>query len=282
MKSSQSQKSITLSASLIAATLFASSIAAFGAAQPISGIDISAKKNPGGVKSSIVIGATGGGGPGRLVIANGFFFPGFNSAARFAAPEALFGDGALPGGAVLRMERFSEPDFGISLPFYAVDANILSLSVASETPLFIDATHSYDWSYIIQSTTMGQMSITNVDALGGDIVSSSFAVSYHVEFMQVGGSGGPLVLNGTDNYAFEGTPDWSNQLPGGGTPPGGTNFVLGSDGTTLTGAVFSSTSGIFSSNVQAVPEPSSAVFLLSGAALCLRRRSLRTSECNAS
>jgi len=282
MKSSQSQKSITLSTSLIAATLFASSIAAFGAAQPISGIDISAKKNPGGVpsKPKMAIGAPGGGGPGRLIIANSFFFPGFDSAARFAAPEDLFGEGALPGGAVLRMQRFTEPDFGISLPSYAVDTKILALSVASETPLFIDATHSYDWFYTIQSTTMGQMNLTNADALGGDIISSAFAVSYHVEFTQVGGSGGPLSLNGTDTFAFEGTPDWSNQLPGGGTPPGGTNFALGSDGTTMTGAVISSASGIWAANVQVVPEPSSVVLLLFGAALGLRRRSLRTSERN--
>ena len=277
MKSQQPSKSLTLSVSLIAATLLASTIAAFGAAQPIPGIDISAKKNPGGVKSSIFL----GGGSGGLPIPNNFFFPGFNSAARFAAPEQFFGEGALAGGAVLRMERFTEPDFGISLPSYAVNTKILSLSVASETPLFIDATHSYDWAYLVSSTTMGTMSLSNADALGGDITSSSFAVSYHVEFTQVGGSGGPLSVNGFDTYAFSGTPDWSNQFPDASTPPGGANFVLGSNGTSIDGATIASASGIFSSNVQSVPEPSSVVLLLAGAAFCLRRRSLRTHERNA-
>lgn len=259
-----SQKT-TKSTTLIAASLVASSIAAFGAAQPIPGVDISAKK---GDHYSMYV----GGGSGGLPILDNFFFPGFVSATRFAAPEGLFGDGALPGGAVLSMQRFSEPNFGISLPSYAVDAKILSLSVASETPLFIDATHSYDWSYTIQSTTMGNMNLTNATALGGVIASSSFAVSYHVEFTQVGGSGSPLVINGTDTFAFDGTPDWSNQLPGGGTPPGGTNFVLGSNGTTMDGAVISSASGIFAADVQAVPEPSTAFFgALSALVFALRR-----------
>lgn len=253
---------------IFAAILIASSIAAFGAAQPIPGVDISAKKNPGGVKSSIFL----GGGAGGLPIANNFFFPGFNSSARFAAPEQFFGEGALAGGAILRMERFTEPDFGISLPSYAVNAKILSLSVASETPLFIDATHSYDWVYTIASTTMGSMSLTNADALGGDIISSSFAVSYHVEFSQVGGSGGPLSINGSDSYAFSGTPDWSNQFPDASTPPGGTNFVLGSNGTTIAGATLASSSGIFSSNVQSVPEPTTVSLLAFGALLALRRK----------
>lgn len=267
---------MTLSASLIAATLFASSIAAFGAAQPISGIDISAKKNPGGVPSKPKMSV--GGGPGGLPIPDNFFFSGFSSASRFAAPEDLFGEGALAGGAVLRMQRFTEPDFGISLPSYAVDTKILSFSVASETPLVIDGAHSYNWQYLVSSTAMGTMSLTNADALGGDIISSSFAVSYHVEFTQVGGSGGPLVINGTDSFAFEGTPDWSNQLPGGFAPPGGSNFALGTNGITMDGAVLSSASGIFAAHVQAVPEPSSVVLLLAGAAFCLRRRSLRTHE----
>lgn len=261
----KSHQSLTLNASLIAATLLASSIAAFGAAQPIPGIDISAKKNPGGVKSSIFM----GGGSGGLPIPNDFFFIGFNSSARFPAPEQFFGEGALPGGAIMRMERFTEPDFGISLPSYAVSTKILSLSVASETPLFIDATHSYNWEYLITSTTMGTMSLTNADASGGDIISSSFAVSYQVEFNQVGGSGGPLFVNGFDTYAFVGTPDWSNQFPDASTPPGGANFVLGSNGTTIDGATIASASGIFSSNVQSVPEPSSVLLLLAGAAfLC--------------
>lgn len=275
MKSPQPIKSLTLSASLIAATLFASSIAAFGAAQPIPGIDISAKKNPGGPPQPKM---AVGGGPGGLPIPDNFFFFGFSSAARFAAPEDLIGEGALAGGAVLRMQRFTEPDFGISLPSYAVDTKILSFSVASETPLVIDGAHSYNWQYLVSSTAMGTMSLTNADALGGDIISSSFAVSYHVEFTQVGGSGGPLVIDGTDTFAFSGTPNWSNQFPDGSTPPGGTNFVLGSNGTTIDGAVLGSASGIFAANVQAVPEPSSAVLLLAGAACCLRRRSLRTHE----
>ena len=276
MKSPQPTKSLTLTACFIAAILFASSIAAFGAAQPISGIDISAKKNPGGVppKPKMAV----GGGPGGLPIPDNFFFPGFVSAARFAAPEDVFGEGTLAGGAVLRMQRFTEPDFGISLPSYAVDTKILSFSVASETPLFIDATHSYDWSSLITSTTMGTMRLTNADALGGDIISSSFAVSYHVEFSQVGGSGGPLVINGTDTFAFDGTPDWSNQLPGGFAPPGGSNFALGTNGTTTDGAVLNSASGIFAAHVQPVPEPSSAVLLLAGAAFGLRRRSLHKDE----
>ncbi|MEQ1854688.1 MAG: hypothetical protein ABMA01_24230 [Chthoniobacteraceae bacterium] len=240
MKSHQATKSTTIRASFIAATLFASSIAAFGAAQPISGIDISAKKNGGRPPNMAV-----GGGPGGLPIPDNFFFTGFSSAARFAAPEELFGEGAMAGGAVLTMQRFTEPDFGISLPFYAVDAKILSLSVASETPLFIDATHSYDWQYLVTSTAMGTMNLTNETALGGRITGSSFAVSYHVEFTQVGGTGGPLVIAGTDVFAFSGTPAWSNQFPDGSTPPGGTNFVLGSDGVTIDGAILASGSGIF-------------------------------------
>lgn len=259
MKSQQPPKSTTLSLALLIAAVLASSVAAFGAAQPIPGIDISAKKNPGGVPSKPKM-TINSGGSGGLTIPNNFFFPGFNSTTRFAAPEDLFGEGSLAGGAVLRLQRFSEPDFGLSLPSYAINTKILSLSVASEAPLFIDATHSYDWFYTIQSTTMGSMSITNETALGGVIDSSSFAVAYHVEFNQVGGSGAPLALNGTDNFAFSGTPDWSNQLPGGGTPPGGTNFVLGSDGTTLDGAVIGSASGIWAANVQAVPEPSTVAF----------------------
>ena len=171
---------------------------------------------------------------------------------------------------VEKYEVVGEPnDFGISLPSYAVSTKILSLSVASETPLFIDATHSYNWEYLITSTTMGTMSLTNADASGGDIISSSFAVSYQVEFNQVGGSGGPLFVNGFDTYAFVGTPDWSNQFPDASTPPGGANFVLGSNGTTIDGATIASASGIFSSNVQSVPEPSSVLLLLAGAAfLC--------------
>ena len=253
---------------IFAATFIVTSISALGAAQPIPGIDISAKKNPGGVKSSMFVGGGGGG----LPIANNFFFPGFNSAARFAAPEQLFGEGALPGGAILSIQRFTEPDFGISLPSYAINAKILSLSVASETPLFIDATHSYDWSYLITSTSMGSMSVTNETALAGHISASSFAVSYHVEFTQVGGSGGPLAINGGDSFAFSGTPDWSNQFPDGSTPPGGTNFVLGSDGVTIAGATIASSSGIFSSNVQAVPEPAAVSLLAFGSLLALRRR----------
>jgi hypothetical protein len=260
---------MTPRAYLISATLLASSIAAFGAAQPIPGIDISAKKNPGGVKSKMTINS---GGPGGINIPNNFFFFGFNSSARFASPEDLFGEGALSGGAVLRMERVSEPDFNVSLASYAIVAQIHNFSVASDTPLYIDETHSYNWQFSINSTTMGTMSLTNADALGGDIVSSSFAVSYSVEFTQIGGSGGPLTLTGLDTLAFEGTPDWSNQLPGGGTPPEGTNFVLGSNGVTMDGAVLSSTSGLFSANVQAIPEPSTVVLVALSAVFFYLRR----------
>ena len=44
------------------------------------------------------------------------------------------------------------------------------------------------------------------------------------------------------------------------------------------GVVITSASGVAGDNFQSVPEPSSALLLLSGAALCLRRRPLRTSE----
>lgn len=245
-----------LSKWISATALLSSSIAAFGAAQPISGIDISAKKNPGGVKSSLNI---GGGGPGSLTIGDDFFFPGFSTGARFTTAETLYGNGALAGGAIMSLERLTEPDFGMTVPIYAVAANILSLSVASDTPLYIDASHSYNWLYTMESTTTGQLNITNETSLGGKIASSMFAISYHVEFSQVGGSGGPLTINGFDTLSFEGTPDWSNQFPDGSTPPGGSNFVLGSDGTSIAGATISSSTGIFSSNIQAIPEPSAII-----------------------
>ena len=46
-------------------------------------------------------------------------------------------------------------------------------------------------------------------------------------------------------------------------------------------AVITAANSVAADNFQAVPEPSSAVLLMSGIALCLRRRSLRTHERNA-
>ena len=49
-------------------------------------------------------------------------------------------------------------------------------------------------------------------------------------------------------------------------------------GNSESGVVITSANGVAADNFLSVPEPSSALLLLSGAALCLRRRSLRTSE----
>lgn len=239
--------------------------ATFGAAQPIPGVDIIAKKNPGGVRLGMFVGGGGG-----LNIPNGFFYPTFVSAAVFGAGQDVDGNGGLDRGAVLHQERFTLPIFSAAPP-YNVDAKINELLVVSGAPLDVGAGQFRDWSISISSTAMGQLTLSNETLVSGRVIDSFFDVFCEIDFTPVGG--GPVQsLSFTDRLHYDGTPAWANNFPDSSSGPDGTNFVLGTDGLTMSGARLSSeSSGIFKFDVQSLPEPGAAAVMMIGALAALRR-----------
>jgi hypothetical protein len=254
--------------------LCAFAVTASGAPQPIPGVDIIAKRQCTGCPfpphKLAFVGASGSGG---VQIPNNFFFPGFSGDALWPAPHLEGLDS--PSFPALTMERYTAPD-----SFNGIDTKMLSMSLASETPLVIDATHSYNWTVSVTSSAMGKMTLGNETSLGGQVISSFFNVSYSMQFNRIETSEAPLTLNGTDLFHFSGQPYWSSVFPGGMSIPNGNNFALGTDGTAITGFQLIGDSGAWDLNFAPVPEPHSAALTLLGMiiAFATRNRQFRASQ----
>lgn len=240
-------------------------VAAVHAAQTIPGIDIIVKKCCHVTFS----------GDGLSPIPGDFFGPG-------SLP--FEGEIAMGGFDEVLLERTAPSNFDVENPS-TIPTELVQLTLTSVAPF--EPLPGYSYNVVIDMTGSGSLSLLETNPAvdgGGFVVDSFFDITYNIDFLPLGGTPtGPLGLNGAMvlELAAPNPSDqipWSNLLPGGGLPLGGSNFVLGSDGSQLSEFLLQSPDGGVSLLMMtaSVPEPCTLTILALGL-LCLglRRRADR-------
>ncbi len=171
--------------------------------------------------------------------------------------------------------------------FVATQTDLMRLSSGATTITgwTVGGVGGVDWLDKPSHNAFGNMSL-DLSGLGGDgsistSIPTSIGTEYHISFGAYGGAfnQGGLLTAGTLNQPFI-APGTSNTTTAVFTNYG-FDFTATASTTTITfQSVTSDGFGPIIDNVSVVPEPSSALLLTCGAALCLRRRRLRTHERN--